>query len=282
MIPKFGGALATIALAAMFIAASASAQQPLPWQLGFQPAATEGMSNLTSLYDMLLTIIVGICVLVSALLIWVMVRYNARANPTPSKTTNNISIEVAWTVIPVLVLMVIAVPSFRLLYAQDTIPEAALTIKIIGKQWYWTYEYPDHGNFTFNALMLSDERAAELGEPRLLGTTNRVVVPAGQTVRLLVTAADVIHSWSIPSFGVKIDAVPGRINQTWFAANSEGVYYGQCSELCGTRHAYMPITVEVVSQERFEEWVAEAQEKFAVAETASFIVPQPRVAAAAE
>ena len=181
----------------------------------------------------------------------------------PSATTHNTILEVAWTVIPVLILVAIAVPSFRLLYFQETLPPADITVKAIGKQWYWTYEYPDNGNFTFDALMLSDRVAAQRMLPRMLATNNRVVVPVGKTVRLITTGADVIHAWTIPSFGVKIDAVPGRINQTWFKPEAEGVYYGQCSELCGARHAYMPIEVEVMSQANFDAWVAEARTKFA-------------------
>ena len=192
-----------------------------------------------------------------------MVRYNAKANPTPHGTTHNTLLEVVWTVIPVIILVVIAIPSFRLLYFQDVIPPADMTIKAIGKQWYWTYEYPDHGNFTFDALMLSDAWRPQPGKPRLLGTDNHVVVPVNKTVRIITTGADVIHSWTIPAFGVKIDAVPGRINQTWFKANREGMFYGQCSELCGARHAFMPIEVDVVSQERFDQWVAEARTRFA-------------------
>jgi cytochrome c oxidase subunit 2 len=172
---------------------------------------------------------------------------------------------VLWTVIPVGILVAIAIPSFRLLYFEDVIPPADMTIKAIGKQWYWTYEYPDNGNFMFDSLGLSDRVAANQMEPRLLGTNNHVFVPVGKTVRLITTGADVIHSWAIPSFGVKIDAVPGKINQSWFKADHEGKFYGECSELCGARHAFMPIEVEVVSQERFDQWVMEAKTKFASA-----------------
>jgi cytochrome c oxidase subunit 2 len=178
-------------------------------------------------------------------------------------------LEVAWTIIPVAILVAIAIPSFRLLYFEDVVPPADMTVKAIGKQWFWTYEYPDNGNFTFDSLLVADRRSQPItkdGPPRLLGTNNHVVVPVNKTIRLITTGADVIHSWAIPAFGVKIDAVPGRINQSWFKATKEGTYYGQCSELCGARHAFMPITVDVVSQEKFDQWVAEAKTKFAAAD----------------
>jgi len=250
----FGGAADALAQAA---------QGPVPWQLGLQEPASERMTRIVDLHNFVLWIITAICVFVLALLVWIMVRYNAKANPTPTATTHNTTLEVLWTVIPVAILVAIAIPSFRLLYYEDVIPPADITIKAIGKQWYWSYEYPDNGNFTFDALMLADRVAAQQGVPRLLGTNNHVVVPINKTVRIITTGADVIHAWTIPAFGVKIDAVPGKLNQTWFNATREGTFYGECSELCGARHAFMPITVEVVSQERFDQWVAEARTKFA-------------------
>jgi cytochrome c oxidase subunit 2 len=248
-------------LPALFLVPEAYAQ-PTPWQMNFPAAADDRMAGIIGLHNILLVIITVICLFVLGLLVWVAVRYNAKANPVPSATTHNTFLEVAWTVLPVLILTVIAIPSFRLLYYQDNIPAADVTIKAIGKQWYWTYEYPDNGNFTFNAQMVPERRAAEIGL-RLLATDNRVVVPVGKTIRLITTASDVIHAWSIQPFGVKIDAVPGRLNQTWFKPTREGIFYGHCSELCGIRHAFMPIEVEVVSQERFDAWIAEAQTKFA-------------------
>lgn len=256
--------MAFLALAVAYPGAALAAQ-PQPWQLDLQPAADERMSQIIGLHDFLLVIITLISLFVLALLAWVAIRYNARSNPVPTATTHNTLLEVAWTVIPVLILTVIAVPSFRILYFQETIPKYDLTVKAIGKQWFWTYEYPDAG-FTFDALMLPDSKAAELGEPRLLGTDNHIVVPVNKVVRLITTGADVIHAWTIPAFGVKIDAVPGKINQTWFKPNKEGIYYGQCSELCGARHAFMPIEVEVVSQARYDAWLAQAKEKFAATE----------------
>ena len=259
------GAIITILTGTVF-AYAASAQtlgQPTPWQMGLQAAADERMRDIVDLHNFVLYIITAISIFVLGLLVVIMVRFNAKANPTPSTTTHNTTLEVAWTIIPVLVLVVIAIPSFRLLYFEDTIPPADITIKAIGKQWFWSYEYPDNGNFTFDSLVLSDRVAAQRKEPRLLGANNHMVVPLGKTVRLLTTGADVIHAWTIPAFGVKIDAIPGRINQTWFKAEKEGLFYGECSELCGARHAYMPIEVEVLSQEKFDQWVAEAKTKYA-------------------
>jgi cytochrome c oxidase subunit 2 len=265
MIRKLGAFTSMLGAAMLAFAAGASAQ-PANWQIGLQVAADERMRDITGLHTFVLYIITAICLFVLGLLVVIMVRFNAKANPTPSATTHNTTLEVLWTVIPVAILVTIAVPSFRLLYFEDVIPAADMTIKAIGKQWYWSYEYPDNGNFTFDAQMIAARRSQPVvpdGPPRLLGTTNHVVVPVNKTVRLITTGADVIHSWALPAFGVKIDAVPGRINQTWFKADVEGTYYGQCSELCGVNHDSMPITVEVVSQEKFDMWVAEAKVKFA-------------------
>jgi cytochrome c oxidase subunit 2 len=265
MIRKLGAFTALFTTAMLSLAVSASAQ-PVPWQMGLQQAADERMRDIIGLHTFVLYIITAVSLFVLALLVWIVIRFNAKANPTPSATTHNTTLEVLWTVVPVLILVAIAIPSFRLLYFEDVIPPADMTVKAIGKQWFWTYEYPDNGNFTFDAQIVADRRSQPTvpdGPPRMLGTSNHVVVPVGKTVRLITTGADVIHSWAIPAFGVKIDAVPGRLNQSWFKADKEGTYYGQCSELCGARHAYMPITVDVVSQEKFDMWVAEAKTKFA-------------------
>jgi cytochrome c oxidase subunit 2 len=268
-------------LLALVLPAAAMAQtvlgQPVEWQLGLQQAGAERMRDIIGLHNFVLYIITAISVFVGALLVWIMVRYNAAANPVPSATTHNTALEVLWTIVPVLILIAIAIPSFRLLYYEDTIPPADLTIKAIGKQWFWTYQYPDNGNFQFDALRIPDRRSAPAvpnGPPRLLGTTNHVVVPVGKTVRILTTAADVIHSWAIPAFGVKMDAVPGRINQTWFKADQIGTYYGECSELCGANHAFMPITVDVVSQADFDMWVQQAKTKFASADAPTRVAAQ--------
>ena len=247
---------------------------PIDRGLGFQPAVTELARDLQWLDAMILYIITAIVVFVTALMGYVIIRYNRRANPNPASFTHNSPVEIAWTVIPVLILTVIGVYSLPVLFKQQEIPEADLTIKVTGNQWYWDYEYVDHG-FGFDSFMigdgkvLNDEVEAELvaaGYTRdefLLATDTAVVVPVGQIVVMQLTGADVIHSWTIPAFGVKQDAVPGRLAQLWFKAEKEGVYFGQCSELCGKDHAYMPITVKVVSQEAYEEWLKGAIDEYA-------------------
>ena len=247
---------------------------PIDRGLGFQPAVTELARDLQWLDAMILYIITAIVVFVTALMGYVIIRYNRRANPNPASFTHNSPVEIAWTVIPVLILTVIGVYSLPVLFKQQEIPEADLTIKVTGNQWYWGYEYVDHG-FGFDSFMigdgkvLNDEVEAELvaaGYTRdefLLATDTAVVVPLGQIVVMQLTGADVIHSWTIPAFGVKQDAVPGRLAQLWFKAEKEGVYFGQCSELCGKDHAYMPITVKVVSQEAYEEWLKGAIDEYA-------------------
>jgi cytochrome c oxidase subunit 2 len=244
---------------------AALANTAKPWQLGFQESASENMTLITDLNNFLLVLRTLIVLLVLGLLLYIMLRFNAKANPTPSKTTHNTFIEVVWTVLPIVILVVIAIPSFRLLYFQREIPQADMTIKAVGYQWYWGYEYPDHGDFAFDSLMLEDDERGD--QPRLLATDTAMVVPVDTTVRVLVTAADVIHSFAMPAFGVKMDAVPGRLNETWFKAERTGTFYGQCSELCGIRHAFMPIRIEVVEKEAFAAWVAEAQEEYAEIET---------------
>lgn len=249
--------------------------KPTPGGVNFQPAATELMEDIVWLDGMLNWILLVICLLVTALLVYVLVRYNRRANPEAARFTHHSTVEVIWTVAPILILIVIGSFSLPILFKQLEIPESDLTIKITGNQWYWTYEYPD-SEFEFDAYMLgageaglNDAVKAELAEygyandEYLLATDNAVVVPVNAVVRLLITGGDVIHSWAMPAFGVKLDAVPGRLNETWFAAKMEGVYFGQCSELCGKDHTYMPITVKVVSQEVYDEWLKGAVEEFA-------------------
>src|SRR6476620_1593557 len=210
--------------------------QPSPWQVGLQQAASPVMDNIIWFHDFLLYIITGIAGFVLVLLVVVMVRFNARTNPTPSRTTHNTLIEIAWTLIPIVILMVIAVPSFKLLFLQLNVPPADLTVKATGKQWYWSYSYPDNGDFEFDSLMLKEGERKQ-GQPRLLAVDNEMVVPVNKTVRVITTGSDVIHSFAVPSFGIKIDAVPGRITEPWFRPAGEGVYYGQCSELWGKDHA---------------------------------------------
>jgi|TARA_R110002096_G_scaffold435828_1_gene663698 cytochrome c oxidase subunit II len=234
-----------------------------PGQLGFMEPASPIMEDLIAFHDLLMIIITVITIFVTVVLGYIFVRFNAKANPVASKTTHNTLLEIVWTTVPVLILVVIAVPSFRLLYAADVIPEADVTVKAIGNQWYWSYEYPDHEEITFDAIMLEDAEAIAAGHPRLLGTDERVVVPVNKIIRVQVTSNDVIHAWTIPAFGSKIDAVPGKLNETWFKATKEGLYYGQCSELCGIRHGFMPIMVEVVSEAEYEAWLEEAKVKYA-------------------
>ena len=238
------------------------AGQPKDWQLGFQKAASGHMEDLVWFHDyMLLPIITGITVFVLFLVIYACVRYRATRNPVASNTSHNTLIEVIWTLVPCLILILMAVPSFKLLYSQDKIPPADVTIKAIGYQWYWGYEYPDE-NIVFESYMIQDSELLP-GQPRLLSVDNEIVVPVNKVVKVLITANDVLHAWALPSFGVKRDAVPGRINETWFKADRTGTFYGQCSELCGIKHAFMPITVKVVTQKNYEKWLEEAKEKFA-------------------
>jgi cytochrome c oxidase subunit II len=231
--------------------------QPSPWELDLQPSASPVMDSIIRFHDGLVVIITVITLFVLALLITVVVKFNARANPVPSRTTHNTLIEVAWTLIPVMILVGIAVPSFRLLFEELDIPKADLTVKATGKQWYWSYAYPDNGKFEFDSLLAQDK------QPRLLGVDNELVVPVNKVVRVQVTGADVIHSFGVPAFGIKIDAIPGRLNETWFKATKTGMFYGQCSELCGRDHAFMPISVRVVSDQDFTAWVESAKKKYA-------------------
>jgi cytochrome c oxidase subunit 2 len=243
------------------VALAATAGQPEPWQLGMQKGATPVMDDIIWFHDFLLWVISAIALFVLGLLVIVVVKFNARANPTPSRTTHNTAIEVLWTVVPVLILVTIAIPSFRLLFYQLNIPKADVTVKATGKQWFWTYSYPD-SKFEFDSLMVQD-KDLKPGQPRLLTVDNEMVVPVNKVVHVLTIGADVIHSFAVPSFGIKIDAIPGRINETWFKAEREGVYYGQCSELCGKDHAFMPITVRVVSEKDYTAWVEQGKKKYA-------------------
>lgn len=259
-----GSAPAAAAPAFQHVAPEADIGQPIPGGWKLQPQVTTLGEDAQWLHNgVLMPIITAITILVLLLLLWVIFRYRAGANPVPSKTSHNTLIEVIWTLVPVLILLVIAVPSIRLLAAQYNQPKADVTIKVIGNQWYWTYQYPDNGDFEIVSNMLKEKGEVKPGErfrtdadgPRLLAVDERIVVPVGKVVKLIVTSNDVIHSWAIPAFWTKMDAVPGRLNETWFKADRPGLYFGQCSELCGARHAYMPIAVEVVSPERFAEWV---------------------------
>src|SRR5665213_1752966 len=238
-------------------AAFAELGQPAEWEYKLQGSASPIMDEITTFHNWLMVIITVITLFVLGLLITVVIKFNAKANPVPSRTTHNTLIEVAWTLIPVVILVGIAIPSFKLLFQELDIPKADLTVKATGKQWYWSYAYPDNGQFEFDSLMAQDK------QPRLLGVDNEMVVPVNKVIRVQTTGADVIHSFAVPAFGIKIDAIPGRLNETWFKATKVGMYYGQCSELCGKDHAFMPIAVRVVSDQEFAAWVETAKKKFA-------------------
>jgi cytochrome c oxidase subunit 2 len=263
---QMGWRLLGLAVAGMALVSGGTsfAAQPQPWEVTLQPAASPVMENIVWFHNFLFVLITLITLFVLALLVVVVVKFNARANPVPSKTTHNTLIEVAWTLIPVLILVGIAVPSFRLLFQQLDIPKADLTVKATGKQWYWSYSYPDNGKFEFDSLLAQDK------QPRLLGVDNEMVVPVNKVIRVQTTGADVIHAFAVPSFGIKIDSIPGRLNETWFKATKVGMYYGQCSELCGKDHAFMPIAVRVVSDQEFASWIETAKKKFASAPASNF------------
>lgn len=253
------------------LGSKALAEQPKNWQLGYQKSVTSVMDDLVFMHDyILLPIITAISVFVLFLILYAVWKFKASKNPNPTKTSHNTLLEVLWTVIPCLILVVIAIPSFKLLYKQDVIPKADITIKAIGYQWYWGYEYPDQ-KIAFEASMI-ETKDLKPGQPRLLATDKHVVVPVNKVVKVLITANDVLHAWALPAFGVKRDAVPGRINETWFKAEKEGIFYGQCSELCGIKHAFMPITVEVVSEEKYKKWVEMAKVKYAMYPEKKFLV----------
>ena len=259
-----------IGVAVALGAGAALASQPTPWQIDFQPAATPVMERLVDFNFLISVLMVAVNTFIIGLLGYAVWRFHAKRNPTPTKTTHNTLIEVVWTVAPIMILVVIAIPSFKLLYFADRAVDAEMTIKAVGHQWYWSYEYPDHGAFTFDSTLVcrtdeecADEATGGVTPIRLLDTDNRVVLPVDTTIRLLVTADDVLHNWAMPAFGIKLDAVPGRINETWMKIQREGVYYGQCSELCGIDHGFMPITVEAVSKAAFAVWVARTKQELA-------------------
>jgi cytochrome c oxidase subunit 2 len=268
-ITRYGLGAVLAGMGVLGFVGAAGASQPRPWEVNLQPAASPIMEMIRAFNNGLLILVTLIALLVLALLVYCIIRFNSRANPVPSKVSHNTLIEVIWTVVPILILVGIAVPSFALLFAEhdparaipgyDPAKDKALTVKATGNQWYWSYEYPDNGDVSFDSVMLTDaERTDPANQPRLLAVDNQMVVPVGTVVRMQVIGADVIHSFAVPAFGIKIDAIPGRLNETWFRADREGVYYGQCSELCGRDHAFMPIAVRVVSADKFQAWVAAA------------------------
>jgi cytochrome c oxidase subunit 2 len=254
-------------LGLVLMAPAALAAEPENWQLGFQPAATPVKHQIESFHDMLLVIIFAIAVFVLALLIYVCVRFRASANPTASKTSHNTLIEIIWTAVPVLILVLIAIPSFRILYYQDRAVDPDMTIKVEARQWYWNYQYPDE-EIGFDSYMISEEDAAAQGKKRLLDVDNPLVVPVGKKVQVLVTTGDVMHSFFVPSAGVQVYGTPGRVNETWFEFEEPGLYYGQCNQICGLNHAYMPIVVDARSEADYAAWLQEAKQKFAMTDDA--------------
>jgi cytochrome c oxidase subunit 2 len=277
--PVLSGLSATALIFGILLASAGAAfaglGQPTPWQMGLQESASPVMDQISTFNTFLFWITTAIALFVLILLAIIIVRFSARANPTPSRTTHNTPIEIIWTIVPVIILAVIAVPSFRLLFDQLQVPSAPdLTVKVTGKQWFWSYSYPD-SKFEFDSLMVQ-EKDLKPGQLRLLAVDNEMVVPINKVVHVLVTGADVIHSFTVPSFGIRMDAIPGRINETWFKATIEGVFYGQCSELCGKDHSFMPIAARVVSDSDFATWVGEAKKKYSAGDS----VPANALAAA--
>lgn len=257
--------VAILGLVALATIAPVLAAQPAPGAINLQPAATQVASDIHWFHaTILIPIITVVSLLVLALLAYCVLRFRASANPVPSKTTHNVAIEVIWTLAPIMILIVIAIPSFKLLYEQQVTPKADLTVKATGYQWYWGYTYPDHGNFAFDSYVIQDkDRTDPVKQPRLLAVDNEMVVPVGKVVRLQVTAQDVLHAFFVPSFGVQVTAIPGRLNEAWFKVDRPGIYYGQCNELCGKDHASMPIAVRAVAEAEFAAWVEGARKKFA-------------------
>ena len=260
----------TVLLAAAWLQTGPSFAQsgPQPWQMNFRPSATPVMDDIVDFHNLLLVIEVIIVLFVLGLMVYICVKFNAKANPAPSKTTHNVFLEVVWTVIPIIILIVITVPSVKLLVFMDKAPKekVEMTLKVIGHQWYWSYEYPDAGNLAFDSNIIPDEEIdASKGQIRLLEVDNRIAIPVDTTIRVLMTSDDVLHNWAVPAFGIKMDTVPGRINESWIRvpAARAGVYRGQCSELCGVNHGYMPIVIEAISKQNFAKWLDKAKKEFA-------------------
>ncbi|MGH6980241.1 MAG: cytochrome c oxidase subunit II [Stellaceae bacterium] len=254
-----GAALACLAA----LPARAADELPQDWQIGMQQAATPVRERIDALHGELIVIITLISLFVLGLLAYTIVRFNARRNPVPSTRTHNSVLELVWTGVPVLILLAIAIPSFKLMYYMDRTPTPDMTLKVTGHQWYWSYEYPDQGKLSFDSNILPDDKAKAAGKPRLLAVDNPVVVPVGAVIRVLVTSTDVIHSWFMPAFGVQEYAVIGRTNYAWMKIDRAGTYYGECNQICGNNHPFMPIEVRAVSKEDFAKWLADAKKKFA-------------------
>jgi cytochrome c oxidase subunit II len=254
--------LAVAAIAITAASAIAWAEGPRPWEIGMQPPATPVKERLSEFHDELLVIIFLIALFVLSLLLYVIVRFNQRRHPVPTRTSHNTVVEMLWTVVPVLILVIIAIPSFKLMYYMDRVPNPDMTIKVTGHQWYWSYDYPDQGDLSFDSNLIP-ESDLKPGQKRLLDVDNPLVVPVDTVIRVYVTGTDVIHSWFIPSFGVQEYAIVGRLNESWMKVEHPGVYYGQCNQICGVNHAFMPIKVEAVTKDEFQRWLADAKKKFA-------------------
>jgi len=256
--------IATFAANNAFAQEITNAVVPTPTQLGLKEAASPQMERINSFHDGLLILITGIVIFVTVLMIYVAIRYNAKRNPNPSKTTHNVPIEIVWTIVPALIVAIIAIPSFKMLYYLDRTENIEMTLKITGYQWHWGYEYVDHDGMNFLSYMIPEDEVDEVkGHKRLLSTDNVVVLPIDTNIAMQITSEDVIHAFTIPAFGIKKDAVPGRLNETWVRIDKPGTYYGQCSQICGINHAYMPIEIKAVNKEEFEQWLVTAKEEFA-------------------
>ncbi len=237
---------------------------PEPWQMNFQRAYSPTMEKVHDFHWLLLVVQFGIVALVLGLLGYIIYRFNAKRNPVPSKTSHNTLLEIVWTAVPIVILVIIAIPSMKLLYFADRTPEPEMTLKVTAHQWYWSYNYPDHGNFEYDSIMIPDDEIdLAAGQVRLLSVDQPVVLPVNTRVQVLITAGDVIHNWAVPALGLKTDAIPGRVNETWVEITAEGTFYGMCSELCGVNHGFMPIEIRAVSKEAFAEWAEQAREEFA-------------------
>ena len=254
--------LSLMFMVAALVSTGAGASEPKPWQMYFQPAATPVMEKIVDFHNLMLVVEVLIVLFVMAIMLIIFVKFNAKANPTPSKTSHHTGLEVIWTVVPIVILIVFAVPSMKLLFFMDKAQNPEMTLKVIGHQWYWSYQYPDNGNFEFDSNIVPDDEIKG-DQRRLLEVDNRVVLPVNTKIRVLMTSDDVIHNWAVPAFGIKLDTVPGRTNETWVEITKPGTYYGQCSELCGVNHGFMPIAIDAVSKADFKKWVAKAQKEHA-------------------
>ena len=260
----------------VFISFELHGKQATDWQLSFQNPATDLMGSVVGLHNVILIVMSLITVFVLFLLFYVSFRFSAKRNPIPSTRTHNTVVEVLWTAIPIVILVVLAIPSFKLLYQQEKSENYDMTVKVIGHQWYWEYEYPDHGDFYFESYMIQDEDLKE-GDLRLLTVDNPLVIPANKNVQILITAGDVLHSWAVPSMGLKTDAVPGRLNETWVNVKEPGIYRGQCSEICGSGHGFMPVVVKVLPEREFMAWANEAKNNYAINEDIEINKPEEEI-----